>query len=149
MDSMSIRVLGDEELLQRIRRKSSAWKRRFLDAARKASVIVSNELKRNYSAGPLYSRSGNLYRSVREFLDFDGLNVTGGAGTPVFYAEVLEGGKYIEGRPWLRFQTQDGKWISVRSVQIPAFKAAEKAAEQAEPEVRQIYERTVQRFVEG
>ena len=149
MDAMTLRIVGDEELLQHIRGMLGSWKRKQLEWAQAGSFIVDRELKLNYSQGPLFSRSALLMRSVHAFVEVMADRIRGGAGTPEIYAEVLETGMVIEGNPYLHFLARDGQWVMTRQVTIPPFKAAEQAAEQAEPDVRAIYDRGVRVFVEG
>lgn len=51
------------------------------------------------------------------------LDVTSRAATlrtPMIYAAIHQFGGTINGKPWLRFKTPSGKWVSVRQVKIPA-----------------------------
>ena len=149
MDSMHLRVVGDDELLNHLRRMLGSWRRKQFEMAEAGSYVVEEELQRNYSQGPIFSRSALLYRSVHAFVEVLGDRTRSGAGTPEIYAAVLETGMVIEGKPYLHFLTRDGVWVTTRQVRIPPFRAAELAADEAEPQVRGIYERGVRTFVEG
>lgn len=149
MDSMSLRVVGDEELVNHLRGMLGSWRRRQFEMAEAGAYVVEEELQRKYSQGPIFSRSALLYRSVHAFVELRGDRTRSGAGTPEIYAAVLETGMVIQGNPYLHFLTRDGVWVKTRQVRIPPFRAAELAADEAEPQVRAIYEHGVRTFVEG
>ena len=150
MEALKVTVLGDAELVKKLDAVSAHSTHELLKLSRSASIAVERELRLNYSEGPLQARSNRLERSVTSFAEMRGKDIVAGAGTPVFYAEVLEHGAEIfpvEAEA-LVFQLSDGSWIATKHVTIPAFKAGEKAAAEAEPKVRQIYSDGINRFLD-
>lgn len=150
MEALELTITGDEELQKKLDKMVGEMPGMMLATGMKVGFAVERELKLAYSDGPLQARSNRLERSVEAFVERGSSGVTSGAGTPVFYADVLERGAVITPvqAESLVFQLADGTWIATKRVVIPAFKAGQHAAERAEPEVRRIWSDGIKRFVE-
>jgi len=128
---------------------------RLLDLGWRSAYVIEREMKSNYSEGPLLARSGSagLAGSTHGFAELVGGELNAGSGVDKFYAIVHEEGREIMPTTGdlLHFVNEKtGEEVWTRGpVVIPARKPAQQAAEQAEPEVRQIWERGLSKFVGG
>lgn len=88
-----------------------------------ACILVEGKVKRDYLSGQvLHVRTGRLRSSITHALPTLGpQGWQGTVGTNVIYAPVHEYGATIEPKtkPYLKFQTPDGAWHSVKRVVIP------------------------------
>lgn len=101
----------------------------------RAGLLVAGEAQKNVTGGgqardKLNVRTGRLRSSLHARL-VGQRHVE--VGTNVSYARIHEeggmifatrppkrkSGEYKTGRPWLQFQTRDGKWVTVDRVRIP------------------------------
>lgn len=150
-----LRIMGDEQLRAMLKAGVEQFPQHMLDLGWMSAYAIEREMKHNYSEGPIFARaaSAGLEGSVTPFAELRGGGLHAGAGANKFYALVQEEGAEIRpvNKSVLHFVNQKtGEEVFTKGpVVIPAREPARKAAEQAEPEVRRIWERGLAKFVGG
>lgn len=114
-------------------------------------ILVEGKIKRDYLSGQVLNvRTNRLRGSITHKMP---QLTTGGwqgtVGTNVIYAPVHEYGATIEAKnkPYLRFQTADGSWHSVRKVVIPPRPFMGPALEDNRDEIVQTMKRHITRHL--
>ena len=113
-----MQLYGAESLMRKLGAKADGYGGDKLEAAvTSAALIVENAARNN---APY--KTGTLKRSVdHETVEKSSERVVVAVGTDLEYAAIQEFGGTIESKSgYLVFQTEDGEWHSVSSVQIPA-----------------------------
>jgi len=112
-----INLIGAESLMRKLAGKVEEYDGKLEAAVTSAALIVENEAR---NKAPY--KTGTLKRSVdHETVEKSSERVVVAVGTDLEYAAIQEFGGTIESKSgYLVFQTEDGEWHSVSSVQIPA-----------------------------
>jgi phage gpG-like protein len=96
--------------------------------------------KRFNTPGNLHVGTGRLRNSINSSVVQEGDTYVGSLGTNVVYGQIHEYGGVIRPitSPYLKFKTLDGRWHSVRSVNIPARPFIRPAIEENLERIRDI-----------
>ena len=123
----------------------------LLKASRKSAVEVEGSVKERFGKpGSPKVRSGDLRRSIKGYSKKTGDKYIAGARTSKVYAPPLEFGAIIRAKtsPYLHFKI-GGQWVKTKQVVIPKLPFMEPGLEEALPKVKEIFEREVEKALEG
>lgn len=150
-----MKIMGDEQLREMLDRAVTEFPQHVLELGWMSAYTMERELRSKYSEGPLFARaaSAGLSGSTHAYAEFRGGRLDAGVGVNKFYALVQEEGREIwpVNRKALHFVNQNtGEEVFTKGpVTIPAREPAKQAAIEAEPQVREIWERGLPKFVGG
>lgn len=123
----------------------------LLQASKKSTKEVESSVKERFGKrGSPKVRTGGLKRSIKGYTRKSGDKYVIGASSDRIYAPVQEFGAVIRAKtsPYLHFKIGDS-WVKVKSVRIPARPFMEPGLEDAIPKVKEIFEKIVEKALEG
>lgn len=123
----------------------------LLQASKKSSVEVEGSMKERFGKpGSPRVRTGDLRRSIKGYSKKIGDKYIVGAGTKKVYAPPQEFGAIIRAKtsPYLHFKIGES-WVKTKQVVIPARPFMAPGLEDAIPKVKAIFEREVEKALEG
>lgn len=103
-----------------------------------ALVVAQGKIQDNLTGPILNVRTNRLRSSFVTRVENKNGTVYGNIGSNVVYAAIHEFGGTILGNPLLQFQLE-GRWVTVKSVVMPARKYLSISLEQATPEMREQF----------
>lgn len=110
-------LFGVPETIAALQAKTLEYRGKLETAVNAGALIVENDAKER---APYLS--GTLKRSIdHETVERSATRVAVSVGTDLEYARIHEFGGVIKAKnaPYLKFQTADGAWHSVKSVTMP------------------------------